>query len=161
MKTKAVTLMAWHYTTAERFHSIKGMGLILPATAGVPVNERPVCWFSVHQHFEPTAAKELIDPVTGKRRTATITDMVNRAGGLVRLGRPARELLTGEALRRKAQISGSAWTGLCRAAAQCGANPNQWFGAVGQVDLAQCAIKHFDPKTSVWQASTQVKGAAR
>jgi hypothetical protein len=158
MKAKTITLMAWHYTTTERFNGIHATGLIFPATAGVPANERPVCWFSVNQQFEPTAAKGLVDGATGKRRTATTAEMVEFAGGLVRLGMPARELLTGEALRRKARISNSAWAGLCRAAAQCGAVPVQWFGAVGDVELTQCTVEHFDPKTSAWQP--QEGGAA-
>jgi hypothetical protein len=159
MKTETVTLMAWHYTTANRFESIKAMGLIQPATAGVPDSERPVCWFSVNQHFEPTAAKGLIDPITGQRRTATIAEMVDLAGGLVRLGMPARELLTGETLRRKARISNSAWAALCHSAAQCGAMPSQWFGCVGAVELTRCAIEKFNPITGDWE-NTQNGGAA-
>lgn len=159
MKTKAVTLIAWHYTTTDRFQSIEAMGLLLPATAGVPDTERPVSWFSVNQHFEPTAAKGFIDAATGQRRTATIAEMVDLAGGLVRLGMPARELLTGEALRRKARISNSNWAALCHAAAQCGAMPSQWFGFVGAVDLTRCTIEHFNPVTNTWQAP-KIGGAA-
>lgn len=159
MKTKAITLMAWHYTTTDRFKSIEAMGLIHPATAGVPENERPVCWFSVNQFFEPTAAKGVIDAATGQRRTATIAEMVEGAGGLVRLGMPARELLTGETLRRKARISNRTWATLSHAATQCGAMPSQWFGWIGAVDITRCTIEHFNPVTSAWIAP-RIGGAA-
>ena len=155
MKTKAITLMAWHYTTADRFHGIQSKGRILAATAGIPATERPVTWFSVHPRFEPTATKGLIDAITGQHRTATMAEMVELGGGLVRLGLPARELLTGQALRRQARISNSAWAGLCFAAAQCGAQPTQWFGAVGPVELERCTVEHFNPHANAWQARNE------
>lgn len=152
-------LMAWHYTTADRLQGIQSTGLLLPATAGVPATERPVAWFSLHPRFEPTAAKGLIDS-TGQRRAATMAEMLALGGGLVRLGVPARELLSGEVLRRKARISNAAWRQLCAAAAQCGANPHHWFGFVGAVELDRCTVQHLSPATSAWEVQRTEGGGA-
>lgn len=145
-------LMAWHYTTADCLQGIEASSIIRPAIAGIPLSERPVAWFSLNQRFEPTAAKGLIDPVTRVQRSATIAEMMEFCGGLVRLGVPVRELLTGEALRRKARISNSTWRQLCAAGAACGASPSQWFGFVGSVELARCTVQHLDPSTNTWGA---------
>ena len=153
-------LMAWHYTTADRLQGIQSTGLLLPATAGVPATERPVAWFSLHPRFEPTAAKGLIDATTGQRRTATLAEMLAQGGGLVRLGMPARELLSGDALRRKARISNATWRQLCAAAVQCGSSPQHWFGFVGAVEMDRCTVQHMDPATSAWDVQRTEGGAA-
>lgn len=149
--SKTIPMMAWHYTTSTNLEGIQRDGWIRPATSGVPASERPVTWFSVHLRFEPTAAKGLIDS-TGLRRNATIAEMIQFCGGLARLGVPARELLTGEALRRKARISNPQWRGLCSAAAIAGANPAHWFGIVGPVELGRCTVQRWNASTDTWEA---------
>ena len=158
MSAPTTTLLAWHYSTADRLQSIQRSGLILPASAGIPATERPVAWFSLHPRFEPTAAKGLVDRATGKRRTATIAEMIDIGSGLVRFGIPARELLTGEALRRKARISNAAWRQLCASGIQCGANPSHWFGLIGPMELARCDVQHFDPSTGTWASAANKEG---
>ena len=158
MKAGTTTLMAWHYTTADRLPSIQSSGLLLPATAGIAATERPVTWFSLHPHFEPTALKGLIDPATGRRRTATFEEMLALCGGLARFGMPARALLTGDALRRKARISSAAWRQLCVAGTKCGASPAQWFGFVGPVEVARCTVQHLKPTANAWQAQCMEGG---
>lgn len=148
-KNNRPVLLAWHYTTGEKFEGIKRSGYIHPATANVPEHERPVVWFSLNQHFEETARKGIIDPATGQRRWATLAEMRELCGGLVRIGVPAHSLLTGEALRRKARMSSAVWRSLVKVGTEQGADPAQWFGIAGAVDLALCAVQQMD-KSGNW-----------
>lgn len=141
--TKNPPLLAWHYTTADRLDSIERAGFILPATANVPQHERPVVWFSLHQHFEPTAIKGMIDSETGQYRSATLHEMIELSGGLVRFGLPPRALLTGEALRRAARINAQTWRGLAAAGVKSGGNPSQWFGHVGPIAYSDCTLQRM------------------
>ena len=143
-KNAPPVLMAWHYTTGEKFAGILRAGCIQPATANVPEHERPVVWFSLNPHFEETARKGKIDPVTRERGRWTVAEMRELCGGLVRLGLPARSLLTGEALRRKARISSDMWRTLVKIGIQQGADPAEWFGIAGAVELALCEVQQMD-----------------
>lgn len=60
-------------------------GVIRPATACIPANERPIVWFSTHPHWEPTATKAIR---FGDRtiRKATFEEMARLAGGRARIG---------------------------------------------------------------------------
>lgn len=137
-------LMAWHYTTKENFKGICRAGYIHPATAHVPEHERPVVWFSLNPHFEETARKGKIDPETRELGRCTLAEMRELCGGLVRLGLPARSLLTGEALRRKARISSAMWRSLVHHGIKQGADPTEWFGIAGAVELALCEVQQMD-----------------
>lgn len=150
-KTKHQPLMAWHYTTGQKVPGIASAGFIYPADTLLAPNERPVAWFSLNPDFEPTAAKGLIDPQTGIRRTATVVEMFNLCGGLYRFGVPARGLLTGDALRLKARIPAHVWKGLILAGMESGADPKQWFGFVGAVELARCLVQRLNPETGAWE----------
>ncbi len=143
-KNAPSVLMAWHYTTGEKFTGILRAGYIHPATANIPEHERSVVWFSLNQHFEETARKGKIDPVTREFGRATLAEMRELCGGLVRLGLPARSLLTGEALRRKARISSDMWRSLVKIGIQQGADPAEWFGIAGAVELALCEVQRMD-----------------
>lgn len=138
--SKPAVLLAWHYTTNDRFEGIKALGLLMPATAGVIAPERPVVWFSLAQGIEPTALKGILTP-EGKRRTATAQEMREACGGLVRLGIAPRELLTGETLRHKARINRTTWRALCDAGRRVGADPSQWFGIPEALPLARLVVE--------------------
>ena len=73
----------YHYTIGERLVSILKDGLIKPATAFVPKNERPVVWFSRANRWERTANKMTLTP-TGYR-TLTMEETAARGGGLYRI----------------------------------------------------------------------------
>lgn len=66
----------FHYTTASRLRKICGTDEIRQATAHVPPNERPAAWFSFRETFEPSALKGLVDPKTGRVRTASFDELV-------------------------------------------------------------------------------------
>lgn len=120
--------MAWHYTTGEKFFQISKTGILLPAIAGVVPPERPIVWFSLNQKFEPTARKGINR--NGQQVTATLEEMHQLAGGLVRFGVEPTKLLHIEALKRKARINAHTWRRLCAAAVDVGADPGLWFGCL-------------------------------
>jgi hypothetical protein len=76
--------MRWHYTTVEKLKLILNDQCIRVATVGVPEYEKPSAWFSVREDWEPTATKAI--RVEGVIRTATLDEMIERAGGLARIG---------------------------------------------------------------------------
>lgn len=153
-KQTAQPLMVWHYTTGDKARGITSTGFIYPATAFLAPSERPVTWFSLHPFFEPTAVKGIIDPATGVRRDATIAEMIDLCGGLVRFGIPVKGLLAGEELRRKAKIPHATWKILVRAGVSTGANPVHWFGVVGAVELSRCTVQRLNPATNAWEVSS-------
>lgn len=151
--SKAQPMMVWHYTTGEKARGIAEAGMIYPAAGCLTPGERPVTWFSLHQFFEPTATKGLLDPSTGRIRQATIAEMIDLCGGLFRYGIPIKGLLGGEALRHKAKIPHAMWKGLVRAGAIAGANSADWFSVIGPVDLARCTVQQLNPASNTWEAA--------
>lgn len=77
-------MIAWHYTTAQKYHLIKQSWLSLPAHIGVAPPELPILWFSTHPTYEPTARKSLGDAYGNIIRLLTVQEMYRLAGGLVR-----------------------------------------------------------------------------
>lgn len=132
-------VLAWHYTTGERFQLIVASGLLVPAAAGVVPPERPVVWFSLAQDFEPTALKGAVEP-NGKRRTMTLQEMREHGAGLVRFGLAPHALLTGDALRRQARINRATWAALRAAGRRVGADPGFWFGSLEALALADLVV---------------------
>lgn len=131
--------MAWHYTTGEKFALIRRDGLLLQATAGVFPPERPVIWFSLNQHFEPTALKGIIK--NGVQVTATLDEMRQLAGGVVRFGIEPSKLLHVVALQRKARINAGTWRSLCAAAKEMGADPGLWFGCLEPIPVSGLVVE--------------------
>lgn len=142
-------MMAWHYTTGNKIASILKMGVLLPATAGVHPPEKPVVWFSLHPQWEPTASKGLVDE-RGLQRAATLAEMLTITGGLYRFGIDARGLLCGEALKRHARINRRTWAALCAAGYGSGANPNEWFGHVGQISIDRLVLQRLPAVGGEW-----------
>jgi hypothetical protein len=132
--------MAWHYTTGHCARQIVQSEVILPATEGVPWNERPAVWFSTRQDWEPTASKGIVDRKTGLRRTATIDEMEALAGGCYRFGMEATSLLRWSDLRRAAKIRPPVAKALELAGHHMGANPQDWMGRVGPVSVRDVLV---------------------
>ncbi|MFC7462885.1 hypothetical protein [Hydrogenophaga defluvii] len=149
MTKKLAAVLAWHYTTGEKFRYIVVSGELIPTAFAAPENERPVLWFSLNQSFEPTAAKWLIDPVTGIKRGATMAEMMELGGGLVRFGVSPRRLLMGEQLRTRAGIKRTEWASLCRSAFVMGADPAHWLGTLDPVEVETCVVEVMD-KAGAW-----------
>ena len=96
-------VLAWHYTTGEKFKAIVTSGYLKPTGILVKPPERPVLWFSLNQQFEPTARKAAIEG--GAYRVLSVEETGRHCGGLVRFGLSPRKLLTGDKLRTRAPVS--------------------------------------------------------
>lgn len=131
-------VLAWHYTTGEKFKAIVTSGYLKPTGILVKPPERPVLWFSLNQQFEPTARKAAIEG--GAYRVLSIEETGRRCGGLVRFGLSRRKLLTGDKLRTRARIARALWAGLCRVGIQQKADPALWLGCLDAVPVEHLAI---------------------
>ncbi len=133
-------MIAWHYTTAQKFDLILKSGKLLPADIGVVEPELPILWFSTHPRFEPSALKA-ISYSDGTRRTATLEEMYEMAGGLARFGCPISRLKCGENLRRAAKMQSLMWRRLAKGGLHMKANPSDWWGRVGTMELDEVTIE--------------------
>ena len=145
-------MIAWHYTTGEKYELIKKCGLLLPADIGVTAPERPILWFSTHQRFEPTALKPLAS-AQGIIRMLTMEELRDMAGGLVRFGCPVTRLKFGENLRKEAKMQSIIWRGLAKSAARVKASQSDWWGYVGSMALAEVTVEvmNYD---KIWRSAT-------
>lgn len=141
-------ILAWHYTIGHYLPTIAETGVLMPATAGLQSRELPAVWFSLAQHWEPTATK-MLQTKTGELRRMTF-DELKSVGGLVRFGIEPRKLLCGAALRRRAHINNETWSQLCAVAAAQGANPANWFGHIGPMSVENFVIQLMDADGSRW-----------
>jgi hypothetical protein len=133
-------MIAWHYTTGEKYELIKKSGLLLPAESGVEPPERPILWFSTHPKFEPTAMKPLAS-AQGIIRMLTLEELRDMAGGLVRFGCPVTQLKFGENLRREAKMQSIVWRALAKRGAKVKASQGDWWGHVGSMALAEVTVE--------------------
>jgi hypothetical protein len=133
-------MIAWHYTTGEKYELIKKCGSLLPADIGVTAPERPILWFSTHPRFEPTALKPLAS-ARGIIRMLTMEEMRDMAGGLVRFGCPVTRLKFGENLRKEAKMQSIIWRSLAKSAVRVKANQGDWWGYVGTMEIAGLKVE--------------------
>lgn len=123
----------WHYTTGQCLVQILEAGSILPATAYVPKEERPIVWFSLNQSWEPGANKMLRQGdgtilVLNKEQTEEL------GGGLVRIGvAPETAPHDWHTLKELSGMSSTMAQALYRAAIESGARPGQWRGTFESV----------------------------
>lgn len=138
-------MIAWHYTTGQKYDLIKQTDMLFPAEAGVVPPEQPILWFSTHPRYEPSALKPMADPQTGKIiRLLTVDEMYEMTDGLYRFGYPISELKCGENLRKAAKMPSIAWRRLVKAAAGLKAAPSDWWGYVGSLPLSAVTIEMMD-----------------
>jgi hypothetical protein len=127
----------WHYTTGENLVQIVTDDAIKPATEHVPKNERPIVWFSLNQWWEPTANKGR-RTADGRTVTATMMEMCELGGGLVRIGvAPETAPYDWRTLRELSGMSSAMARGLYNAAIKQGARPGEWRGTFESVPQAQ------------------------
>jgi hypothetical protein len=143
----------WHYTTAAKLPGIGEAEAIFPATAGVPPREIPAVWLSTAAVWEHTATKGVVGE-NGKLTTATVAEMIEMAGGLVRLEiDPAKvKLIRPLELQRKLRIEKQTWRGLVTSAKKVGADPSEWCAVAGPIPvdaIASMEICRQDP--IVWE----------
>jgi hypothetical protein len=133
------TRTAWHYTVDDRARNILALGLIVPAITGVPENERPCVWFSVHPMWEPTASKaELFG---GNTRALSFEEMQEL--GLWRFGLPVTALIGWKKIPKTSRMSRRTVRTLERVGRDKGANPLHWYAALNPVPVADCIVQRL------------------
>jgi len=133
-------MLAWHYTTGQKFPIIIERGELVPSAIGVKPPEKPILWFSLNQYWEHTANKAIAD-ANGNLRRLTMRETFNLGGGLVRFGYEAKNLHVGDALRRKASMSASVWRGLCAEGRRQNAAPSDWCGSIVPVPVPALVVE--------------------
>lgn len=128
-------LLAWHYTTGENFERIVTVGFLQPSAIDVQPSERPVLWFSLEQHWEPTACKAWDEG--GRLRLLTMEETRERGRGLVRFGVASERLTPWPRIRAIARIPPRIAQGLIRRAEEQGASPHFWLGTTSALPLEQ------------------------
>ena len=149
VRTKPPTLIAWHYTTGEKFSRIIADGFLRPSTIGVVAPEKPILWFSVNQTWEPTATKPLGRP-DGSIQLLTMEECRDYGGGLCRFGIDSKSLIRWPELGKKAKIAPTLARGLCETAKTQGANPLDWFGTIKKVPVSRIARIDVMDENGAW-----------
>lgn len=142
------TTTVWHYTIGLRAEKILQCGIMRGATKHVPLNERPVVWFSMSQTFEPTAAKLKIQ--NGVTSSMSIAEMIELGRGVVRFGLPPSTLLTGDTLKKRARITSKEWSMLKASGLKMGADARNWYGSIEPVDASLCTFEVMS-STGKWE----------
>ncbi|CAJ3120226.1 Uncharacterised protein [Burkholderia pseudomallei] len=137
-------MIAWHYTTGQKFELIKQTGILLPADIGVAPPELPILWFSTHPRYEPSAMKPLGDSTGNIVRMLTLDEMRELGGGLYRFSYPISHLKCGENLRKAAKMSSIWWRRLVKGGANLKADPADWWGHVGSLSLSKVTVETMD-----------------
>jgi CheY-like chemotaxis protein len=142
--------LLWHYTVGLHIHSILADGVIRPATAYVPRDQRPVVWFSSNPNWEETANKMIKQD--GVLYALNKEETAETWGGLYRIGVLAETAPHNwENLVFLSNIPPAEARALKKVADQDGADPAEWFGTFDPVDSAKWVSveKLVD---GVWQA---------
>ena len=145
-------MTAWHYTTGENFIKIVTDGYLNPKATVTLRGERPIVWFSLAGHWEPTAQKAL--------NTGALQGMMgtcDRGGGLLRFGVPYASLIPWPKLGRRAGMDPAQIKALERVGAGQGAAPANWCGSLKRVPVRTCWIDCFDPASNEWQRVQEAK----
>lgn len=140
----------WHYTVGIYVLPIVAAGKIARAKTGVPRGERPAVWFSSRPTWEPTATKGAI--VDGQRREMTISEMVEHAGGLVRLEVDVAVVRhTWADHQRIGQVDPRMATYLEAAAREHGADPRDWRVSYRDVPLGKVLSVEASDDGQAWE----------
>lgn len=124
----------YHYTTAVRLEGILIEGVIKRSREFVKQSGgRPAVWFSTRRTWEPTATKGILTPA-GRRR-ATLPEMVEHHGRLVRLAVPEDVARHTWATHRQRHERADVADGLEGDARRHGADPADWRVSYHDVPL--------------------------
>lgn len=147
----------YHYTTGLKLKQVINSGAIKPSTAHVPVNEKPVAWFSTQNQWEPTATKVPIPGMAGQNATA------KAQGGLVRITVPGTcAPYIFPQLPLIAGTSPTACIGLLLAGVELGSDPETWRFTPTPVPTALFReIEFYDFANDRWVAIDLAELACR
>lgn len=152
-------MIAWHYTTGQKYKLIKQSGILLPSYIGLLPQEQPILWFSTHQRYEPSAMKPIGDSNGNFIRMPTLDEMRVMGGGLYRLGYPIRQLKSGENLRRAAKLSSFWWRRIAKSGTKLKANPTDWWGHAGSLFLSEITVVETMDVSKRWIPVIDLEGA--
>ena len=138
-------MIAWHYTTGQKFKLIIDSGFLMPTSIGVKPPEKPILWFSLNQYWENTANKAW-QHSSGEIERLSMPDTFKVGGGLVRFGISPKELHLGEQLRRKARMSSSIWRLLCNEGLRQKAKTSEWCGTIASLPVDKLIVEVMDDK---------------
>jgi len=137
--------LLWHYTVGHKLPLIREAGALRPNGAKVAPNERPVVWFSADAVYEPTAIKLVQMPGQVKLHRPSMAEMQELIGVFrFAIDRADTRLAPWPAVHRRARISSTGVASMIRAGVEIGAKPMNWFGAFGEIALADL---HFEAWT--------------
>ena len=147
----------YHYTTGLKLKQIINSGHIRPSTAHVPLNEKPVAWFSTSPEWEATATKCSITGKLGQLITA------KAQGGLVRITVPG--ICAPYVFQQLPLIAGtkpSVCIGLLIAGLELGSDPDTWRFTPTPVPTALFReVEFFDFAHDSWVAVDMADLACR
>lgn len=133
-------MIAWHYTTGQKFLAIVESGYLKPTNIDVKPPEKPILWFSLNQKWENTANKAILE-ASGEIKRLSMMDTYKLGGGLVRFGIEPNMLNLGDELRRKASMSASLWRALWKEGLKQNAKPSEWCGTIKSIPIDELIIE--------------------
>jgi hypothetical protein len=147
----------YHYSTGLKLKQIINSGHIRPSTAHVPLNEKPVAWFSTQEQWEPTATKVPVPGMQGQIETA------KAQGGLVRITVPGTSApYVFQQLPLIAGTKPSVCIGLLIAGLDLGSDPDTWRFTPTPVPTALFReVEFFDFANDTWVAVDMAELACR
>jgi hypothetical protein len=142
-------MIAWHYTTGQKFLAIVESGYLKPTNIDVRPPEKPILWFSLNQKWENTANKAILE-ADGEIKRLSMQETRRLGGGLVRFGIKPNVLYLGNQLRIKASMSASIWKVLCKEGLKQNAKPSEWCGSLKPIPINKLFIEVMN-KDFVWE----------
>ena len=133
----------YHYTTGDRFAAIVQAGEIRVSRGGVEPPEIPAIWLSTADTWEASASKGVI--TNGRRRVATLDEMIRWCGCLVRIRiDPAFvDLIPAAGLPAALSIPAWSFVRLVASGLDMGANPSDWWASVTPIPITAFAGVEF------------------
>ena len=137
----------YHYTTGDRFAAIVQAGEIRVSRGGVEPPEIPAVWLSTADTWEASASKGVI--TNGRRRVATLDEMIRWCGCLVRIRiDPALvDLIPAAGLPAALSIPAWSFVRLVASGLAMGANPSDWRATLAPIPISAFAGVEFAVET--------------
>ncbi|WP_250476218.1 hypothetical protein [Caballeronia sp. INML1] len=138
-------MMAWHYTTRQKYELARETGILLPADIGVQPPEQPTLWFSPHPRYEPSVMKPLAGANGRIIRRLSLDEMHEMADGLYWFGHTSSRLKRGESLRKAGKMWSIWWRRHAKKrASNLKADPADWWEHVGSFSLSEVTVEKMD-----------------
>ena len=147
-------IMAWHYTKGINFKSIIESKFLIPTAGALLPPIWPILWFSLNQHWEPTAAAAIMKK--DNLQHCSMEETLEAGGGLIRFGaysdRPESKFIKWPKIAKKARIPKSLIKSLEQVAYDQGSLPKEWLGRFNPFPVDTCdSIQVIDQETMLWQ----------